>query len=64
MPEAGGVGAASKRTLDVGCGIKKYPGSIGVDRNAHTNADVLCDLDRFPYPFRDSSFAEVDVDAV
>ena len=54
MPEAAGV--ATKRTLDVGCGIKKYPGSIGVDRNAASRADVLCDLDRFPYPFRDNSF--------
>ena len=54
---AGGVSAT--RILDVGCGINKYPGSIGVDRNANTRADVLCDLDRFPYPFRDSSFGEL-----
>src|SRR5579863_8051810 len=64
MPESGGVAAASsravpKRVLDVGCGINKYPGAIGVDRNANTRADVLCDLDRFPYPFRDSSFTEL-----
>ena len=51
--------SAAKRILDVGCGINKYPGSIGVDRNANTRADVLCDLDRFPYPFRDSSFDEL-----
>jgi SAM-dependent methyltransferase len=44
------------RTLDVGCGINKYPGAIGVDRNPRSRADVLCDLDRFPYPFRDNSF--------
>jgi len=44
------------RTLDVGCGINKYPGAIGIDRNPRSRADVLCDLDRFPYPFRDSSF--------
>ena len=44
------------RILDVGCGINKLPGSIGIDRNASTRADVLCDLDRFPYPFRDASF--------
>ncbi|MBI5086647.1 MAG: class I SAM-dependent methyltransferase [Acidobacteria bacterium] len=42
--------------LDVGCGINKLPGSLGIDRNPRSNADVLCDLDRFPYPFRDSSF--------
>lgn len=44
------------RVLDVGCGINKKPGAIGVDRNPATAADVLADLDRFPYPFRDSSF--------
>lgn len=49
----------SPRVLDVGCGINKYPGSIGIDRIAGTRADVLCELDHFPYPFRDSSFDEV-----
>ncbi len=44
------------RILDVGCGINKLPGAIGIDRNPSTRADVLCDLDRFPYPFRDGSF--------
>lgn len=44
------------RTLDVGCGINKLPGSIGIDRNLNTKADAIVDLDRFPYPFRDSAF--------
>ncbi len=44
------------RILDVGCGIRKAPGAIGVDRNAASAADVLCELDRFPYPFADSAF--------
>ena len=43
-------------TLDVGCGINKLAGAIGIDRNPSSRADVICDLDRFPYPFRDSSF--------
>ncbi len=47
------------RVLDVGCGIKKWPGSIGIDRNPATAADVLCDLDHFPYPFADNSFDEL-----
>jgi len=47
---------AQPRILDVGCGINKLPGSIGIDRNSRARADVLCDLDHFPYPFRDSSF--------
>lgn len=57
MPE--GPDAAKLKVLDVGCGVKKYPGSVGIDRNPYTNADVLVDLDRFPYPFRDNSFDRV-----
>jgi SAM-dependent methyltransferase len=44
------------RILDVGCGINKKPGAIGIDRNPASRADVLCELDRFPYPFCDSAF--------
>jgi SAM-dependent methyltransferase len=44
------------RVLDVGCGINKLAGSIGIDRNPASKADVLVDVDRLPYPFRDSSF--------
>ncbi|MGH9672838.1 MAG: class I SAM-dependent methyltransferase [Bryobacteraceae bacterium] len=47
------------RVLDVGCGINKYPGAIGLDRNADARPDVVCDLDRFPYPFRDSAFDQI-----
>ena len=47
------------RILDVGCGINKYPGAIGVDNNPRTRADVLADLNRFPYPFRDNAFDEL-----
>lgn len=47
------------KILDVGCGLNKYPGSIGIDRNRSSRADVLVELDRFPYPFRDQSFDEV-----
>ena len=49
-------GQRSLKILDVGCGIHKQPGSIGLDRNPASRADVLADLDRFPYPFADSSF--------
>jgi len=44
------------KILDVGCGIRKAAGAIGIDRNPASKADVLCDLDRFPYPFADSAF--------
>ncbi len=45
--------------LDVGCGRNKFPGAIGIDRNRDTAADVLCDLDRFPYPFGNSTFDSI-----
>jgi SAM-dependent methyltransferase len=45
--------------LDIGCGINKYPGAIGLDRSVHTRADVIADLDYFPYPLRESSFSQV-----
>ena len=48
-----------KRILDVGCGINKHPGSIGLDRNPRSRADVIADLDLFPYPFVDNSFDEL-----
>jgi len=47
------------RILDVGCGKNKYAGALGVDRNPATDADVLCDLSRPPYPFCDASFDEI-----
>ena len=34
--------------LDVGCGVKKYPGSVGLDRNPDTAADIVCDPARMP----------------
>jgi SAM-dependent methyltransferase len=49
----------SKRVLDVGCGIKKRAGAIGIDRNPASAADVICDLDKFPYPFKDGVFDEL-----
>jgi SAM-dependent methyltransferase len=49
------------RILDVGCGINKYPGSIGIDNNPSSRADVLCDLDRLPYPFKSGTFDQVRV---
>ena len=53
--EAGG----QRRILDVGCGIKKFPGSIGLDHNPRSNADLLCELDHFPWPLQDQCFDEV-----
>ncbi len=46
-------------TLDIGCGLNKQPGAVGLDRNRHTVADVVGDVDRGALPFRDDSFESV-----
>ena len=51
--------SAGRRVLDLGCGPNKQAGAIGADRNPVSQADVLCDLDSFPYPFRADSFDEI-----
>ena len=45
--------------LDLGCGSKKWPGSVGVDISADTDADIVHDLDTFPYPLEDDAFDQV-----
>jgi SAM-dependent methyltransferase len=44
------------RTLDVGCGTRKRPGAVGLDKNPRSQADIIYDLDRFPYPLKDDLF--------
>ena len=45
--------------LDVGCGSAKFPGAVGMDISADTDADVVHDLNTFPYPFADGRFDQV-----
>ena len=44
------------KILDIGCGRHKTPGAIGLDSNPRSDADVIHDLDRVPYPFPDDEF--------
>ena len=48
--------AAGLKILDVGCGVNKYPGAIGLDINPRTGADVIHDCGVAPYPFPDNTF--------
>jgi len=48
--------------LDMGCGNKKRPGTIGVDNNPRVKGDVNHDLNSFPYPFKKSSIDKVYLD--
>ena len=45
--------------LDVGCGTAKWPGATGMDISPNTDADVVHDLDVFPYPLADNAFDQV-----
>jgi len=49
----------NEKILDVGCGINKMEGAIGIDINPNTQADVVHDLNKFPYPFPDSEFDSI-----
>jgi SAM-dependent methyltransferase len=45
--------------LDIGCGSAKTPGAVGLDISPSTAADIVHDLDVFPYPIEDSSFDQI-----
>ena len=47
------------KILDIGCGTRKINGAIGLDRNPNSQADVIHDLDVFPYPFEDDQFDQI-----
>ncbi|MBI1975578.1 MAG: class I SAM-dependent methyltransferase [Candidatus Vogelbacteria bacterium] len=42
--------------LDVGCGSRKLPGSIGMDIVRGSHADVVHDMNIAPWPFADNAF--------
>lgn len=45
------------KILDVGCGDnKKHPEAVGIDFCPESCADVIHDLNIFPYPFNDNEF--------
>lgn len=49
----------SELRLNLGCGAKRLPGYINVDRFG--TPDVRFDLETFPYPWEDSSVAEIEL---
>lgn len=50
--------------LNLGCGIKKIDGYIGVDNIETEAVDIIHDLNVFPYPFEDNSVNEILMDNV
>lgn len=49
----------AEKILELGCGFEKTPGAIGLDINPRSAADVIHDLDQFPYPFADNQFDRI-----
>ena len=45
--------------LNLGCGTRKVPEWVNVDKSASCEPDVLHDLETFPWPWEDSSVEEI-----
>ena len=45
-----------RQILHLGCGLNKKQGAIGVDINKNSQADIIHDLNKFPYPFTSNKF--------
>lgn len=52
------------KILDLGCGKRKRKGAIGVDISEYTDADIIHDLNVFPYPFADNEFDYIYADNI
>jgi len=46
-------------TLDVGCGNRKAQGAWGIDLDPRSDADVICDLNHYPWPLAGGQFEEI-----
>ncbi|PIO08351.1 hypothetical protein COU59_01860 [Candidatus Pacearchaeota archaeon CG10_big_fil_rev_8_21_14_0_10_34_12] len=44
------------KILDVGCGNHKVPGSLGLDFVKVPGVDIVHDLNKIPYPFKENTF--------
>jgi SAM-dependent methyltransferase len=53
------MGQLTSDVLDLGCGRDKLPGALGMDSNPASDADVIHDLDVFPWPLADNTFSRV-----
>ena len=50
------VGADLGSVLNLGCGQTKISGAVNLDINPKSRAEVIHDLNLFPYPFADNTF--------
>ena len=47
------------RILDLGCGIQKIDGAVGLDNVSKTGVDIVHDLLDFPYPIENESYDKI-----
>lgn len=47
---------SDKKILDIGCGNHKIKGAVGLDAVKIEGVDVVHDLNKIPYPFKNDSF--------
>jgi len=52
------------KKVNFGCGDFKKKGFINVDWNKKINPDVVCDLGKFPYPFKNNDIDFIEADHV
>jgi hypothetical protein len=46
--------------LDIGCGTRKAePGALGIDVSARSAADIVWDLDQFPWPLESNTYTRI-----
>ena len=48
-----------KKILDIGCGMDKTENVIGMDISDTSGAEVIHDMNNYPYPFENESFDEI-----
>jgi SAM-dependent methyltransferase len=47
------------KILDIGCGNRKVAGAVGLDLSPESQADIIHDLNRFPYPLQADEFDRI-----
>ena len=50
---------SNKKTLVIGCGLKRVQGAIHLDINPDVCPNVVHDLNKYPWPFEDNKFKNI-----
>jgi len=48
-----------EKTLDIGCGNNKIKDAVGLDISKDSQADIIWDLNNYPYPIEENAFDKV-----